>query len=412
MSINILQKPGDIQPAQSPIVFSVITSGSNAYTASQFQYTANLYIWDGLPQNSGSFIYTAVKFPNASGSGIFDFSRLINSQIQDLSAENPSNIKYYKVEFGYQYQTGSIFVSSSVLTQATCSISGTLFKAYDGYAVFPDDINSTLYDIDSCYPFMTDMCTVTQSIQLTDTSLLGSGSYRAIPIWRGLTDAPYVSTVQVTASYANGATNLSSFAITEIANVTTSRQVYNSKGAPGDAWSSLPTSSGGYPLESYVVKAVSGSTVMSSLPYKIVNECYYTPIRVAYKNKYGQFDWFNFYKRHDLTFNTDQRLYQPQLGTWGASTLTYSKFQTRMQRYIVDATEVLACNTDYLEEGYNELFKQLLVSDEIYWVIDDQGNVRPLTVQTNSLQFKTHVNVKLIQYTIVFDIGQPFKFII
>ena len=82
MSINILQKPGDIQPAQSPIVFSVITSGSNAYTASQFQYTANLYIWDGLPQNSGSFIYTAVKFPNASGSGIFDFSRLINSRFK------------------------------------------------------------------------------------------------------------------------------------------------------------------------------------------------------------------------------------------------------------------------------------------------------------------------------------------
>ncbi len=188
--------------------------------------------------------------------------------------------------------------------------------------------------------------------------------------------------------------------------------MYNSKGAPGDNWNLLPTSSGGFPLTSYVVKAVSGSTVMSSLPYQIENECYYTPVRVAYKNKYGQFDWFNFYKRHDITFNTDQRLYQPQLGTWGAQTLTYSKFQTRQQRYIVDATEILSVNTDYIEEGYNELFKQLLVSDEIYWVIDDQGTVRPLTVQTNSLQFKTHVNVKLIQYTIVFDIGQPFKFII
>ena len=211
MSITILQKPGDIQPAQSPIIFSVVTSGSTAYTASEFQYTANLYIWDGLPQNSGSYIYQARKFPNASGSGIFDFSRLINSQIQDLSAENPSNIKYYKAEFGFQYYSGSQLVSSSVLTQATCSVSGTLFKAYDGYAVFPDDINSTLYTIDSCYPFMTDMCTVTQSIQITDTSQLGSGSYRAVPVWRGLTDAPYVSALQVTASYANGAVNNANF---------------------------------------------------------------------------------------------------------------------------------------------------------------------------------------------------------
>ncbi len=87
------------------------------------------------------------------------------------------------------------------------------------------------------------------------------------------------------------------------------------------------------------------------------------------KNKYGLFDWFNFYKRHDVTFNTDQRLYQPQLGTWGAQTLTYSKFQTRQQRYIVDATEVLSCNTDYLEEGYNELFKHNQSSgwNSVWW---------------------------------------------
>jgi hypothetical protein len=411
MSITILQKPGDIQPAQSPIIFSVVTSGSTAYTASEFQYTANLYIWDGLPQNSGSYIYSARKFPNASGSGIFDFSRLINSQLTDLSAENKSNIKYYRADFGYQYISGSTYISSS-LTNISCSVSGTLFKAYDGYAIFPDDINSTLYDIDPCYPFMTDMCTVTQSIQITDASLLGSGSYRAVPIWRGQTDAPYVGAIQVTASYANGTTLSFAENITEIANVTTSRQVYNSKGAPGDNWSNLPTSSAGYPLTSYTITAVSGSTKYATLPYVIENECYYTPVRIAYKNKYGQFDWFNFYKRHDITFNTDQRLYQPQLGTWGAQTLTYSKFQTRQQRYIVDATEVLSVNTDYIDEGYNELFKQLLVSDEIYWVIDSEGNVRPLTIQTNSLQFKTHVNVKLIQYTLVFDIGQPFKFII
>lgn len=411
MSITVLQKPGDLQPAQSPIIFSVTTTAGQAYTASQFQYIANLYIWSGTPKDSGSFVYSARKFPNASGSGIFDFSKLINSSLTDLSAENSSNIKYYGVDFGYQYELSGSYITSG-LTPVSCSYSGSLFKAYDGYAVFPDDINSTLYDIDSCYPFMTDMCTVTQSIQITDSSQLGSGSFRAIPVWRGNTSAPYVGSLQVTASYLNGTRLSYSENITQLASVTTSRMVYNSKGAPADSWSNLPTSSGGFPLTSYVVKAISGSAVMASLPYKIVDECYYTPVRVAYKNKYGQFDWFNFYKRHDVTFNTDQRLYQPQLGTWSSATLGYSKFQTRQQRYIVDATEVLSVNTDYIEEGYNDLFKQLLVSDEIYWVIDNQGNVRPLTVQTNSLQFKTHVNTKLIQYTIVFDIGQPFKFII
>jgi hypothetical protein len=38
--------------------------------------------------------------------------------------------------------------------------------------------------------------------------------------------------------------------------------------------------------------------------------------------------------------------------------------------------------------------------------------VKPLTIKTSGLTFKTGVNDKLIQYTITFDIGQPFKLII
>ena len=73
----------------------------------------------------------------------------------------------------------------------------------------------------------------------------------------------------------------------------------------------------------------------------------------------------------------------------------------------------MSCNTTYIEQGYNELMKQLLVSDEIYWTYDQTNNlVKPLTIQTNSLQFKTGVNNKLIQYTITFDIGQPYKLIL
>ena len=43
MSIQVLQKPSDIQPAQSPVVFSVLEN-SGAYTGSEFQYKAFLYV--------------------------------------------------------------------------------------------------------------------------------------------------------------------------------------------------------------------------------------------------------------------------------------------------------------------------------------------------------------------------------
>lgn len=412
MSIQVLQKPSDIQPAQSPIVFSVFESGSNAYTASEFQYTANLYIWNGAPNQSGSYLYQARKFPNVSGSGIFDFSRFINSTLTDLSATNGSNVKYYAASFGWQYYNGTTYVSQSGgLTPVTCSTGGTLFKAYDGYALFPDSINEALVSQSAYFPFMTDMGTVTQQVQSTDISTLGNNS-KGLSIWIGASDTTLPYVIACTASYNNGSTGILGVNLTNVGNVSSSQQVFHLPSSPGDSnWGIYwPTTSS---LKSYVFNAYSGSTVLATLSYQIVNECYYTPVRVAYKNRFGQFDFINFYKRHNNTFNTDQRLYQPQLGSWESATLSYDQFQTRQQRYIVDATEVIECNTGYLEEGYNELMKQLLVADEIYWLYDqDSAMVKPLTIQTNSVQFKTGVNNKLIQYTIVFDIGQPYKLIL
>jgi hypothetical protein len=435
MSIQVLQKPSDIQAAQSPIVFSVTTSGSSqAYTASEFQYTANLYIWSGIPSQSGSYLYQARKYPNPSGSGIFDFSKMINSTLTRLAAESgdgENNIKYYKADFGFQYASGSSYVTQSGgLTPVTCSVGGTLFKAYDGYGVFPDRINDSLYQQTrfTSWPVLSDTPTVTQSVTLTDRGWLGNfaDNQRGIPIWIGPNNTSLPSSLAMTASYTDGTRTSGSLGLSAVTgSPSSSRQIYiGSEVYPGDAsfyalWNVSTTKT----LDKYVFNVYSGSVVMTSLNYEVVCPHYYEPIRIAYKNKYGQFDFFNFYKRHDNTFNTDQRVYQPQLGTWNSSTLSYNQFQTAQQRYIVDATEVLSVNSDWVEEGYNNLFKQLMVSDEIYWVVGPYVNpsgvvsslgteVKPLTIQTNSLLFKTGVNNKLIQYTFTFDIGQPYKLLL
>jgi hypothetical protein len=409
MSIQVLQKPSDVQPAQSPIVFSIIEN-SGAYTGSEFQYKAFLYVWDGTLSDSGSHIYQARKFPNQSGSGIFDFSKMVNSTLIDLSAENPSNIKYYKIECGWEYEIGGTYVTQSGgLTEITCSAGGTMFKAYDGYSLFPEQINTSLSSSTDYYSFMTDAGSVTQSVLDTDTTVINSS--RGLSIWVGASDNFIPSKIACTASYVNG-TKASASVTLATGSTTSSLQVAHLPAAPGDPdWGTYwPTTSS---LDTYVFNAYSGSAIVSTLNYEVVCKHYYEPVRIAYKNRYGQFDFINFYKRHDTQFNTDQRVYQPQLGSWQSSTLSYNQFQTRQQRYIVDATEVLSCNTDFLEEGYNELFKQLMVSDEIYWLYDQADQlVKPLTIQTNSLLFKTGVNNKLIQYTIVFDIGQPFKLIL
>ena len=256
---------------------------------------------------------------------------------------------------------------------------------------------------------MTDMGSVTQSVLATDTSNV-SGS-KGLNMWTGISDNFVPSKIACTASYENGSTSSTSTTLAT-GSTTSSLQVKHLPSSPGDSdWATYwPTTAS---LSKYKFNAYSGSAVVATLNYEIVCKHYYEPVRVAYKNRFGQFDFINFYKRHNDTFNTEQRLYQPQIGTWESQTLSYNQFQTSQQRYIVDATQVLECNTDFLQEGYNDLFKQLLVSDEIYWLYNQVTSVvKPLTIQTNSLQFKTGVNNKLIQYTITFDIGQPYKLLL
>ena len=43
---------------------------------------------------------------------------------------------------------------------------------------------------------------------------------------------------------------------------------------------------------------------------------------------------------------------------------------------------------------------------------NDNEPVRPITIRTDSLVFKTGVNDKLVQYTFDFDWGQAYKLII
>jgi hypothetical protein len=113
------------------------------------------------------------------------------------------------------------------------------------------------------------------------------------------------------------------------------------------------------------------------------------------------------------SFSSDRKTYQPQLGTWESSTLSYQKYDTGNQAYIVDSKQGLTVNSFWIDQAYNDILKQLLVSDEIYWVYDETNNyVRPITIITQNIVFKTGVVDGLIQYQFDFQYGQPYKLIL
>jgi len=167
-------------------------------------------------------------------------------------------------------------------------------------------------------------------------------------------------------------------------------------------------------IEYYTVQAYNGGTPLGqAITYEVVCNQKYPNIRIKWKNRYGQFDNFNFKMVNRQTFNVNRQVYQPQIGTWGGNTLEYQNYSSNNLNYLVDAAESISVNSDWVSEDYNDIFKQLLVSDEIYWVYDEaNGDLRPITIKTNSVTFKTGVVDKVIQYAFDFDYGQTYKLIV
>ncbi len=154
MGLSILQQPSSLQLAQSPVMYSVSTQ-DNAFLSQSFQYTCTLQYWKGAISDSGSGnTYVVNKYPNLSGSGMFDFSRILNSTLRDNIIENTSSMTYYKPTFNYQYYDGGWITDANV--------TGSVRAVLDGYSIWPEAINADVMH-KGLYPFLTDG-PVTQSI--------------------------------------------------------------------------------------------------------------------------------------------------------------------------------------------------------------------------------------------------------
>ena len=388
MALSLLQTPASCSFAQSPIIFSLSESNTATLTSSSFQYVGDLYYWQGAPNQSSSVAdYTIVKFPNTVGAGLFDLNRIINSTLTDYAQENTSNVVYYAVDFYWQYFTGTAYVTGSHIKSET-------YKAVDGYGIFPESIGQQMQTTTPYWPLLTDG-PATQSAFLDNRGV--SGVYGGNIGATTPTKIVYTSNVG-TADY------------TLTANVSSSGQIQQYPIAPSQ--SGFPLSTTG--LTYFTVQAFNGATPLgSAIRYNIDCEQKYPNVRMKWKNRFGQFDWLNFYMVSRQSFTTERKTYQPQLGTWESSTLSYQNYDTANTAYIVDSKQGLSVNTFWLPESYNDIMKQLLVSDEIYWIYNEAtGALRPMSIVSQNIQFKTGVVDKLIQYQFEFQYGQPYKLIL
>ena len=388
MSLSITQTPAQVNLAQSPIIFTVSESTS-VINSSSFQYYGDLYYWIGSPNSSGSVPqYTLVKYPNASNVGIFDVSKVINSVLTASAQQNSSNVTYLAMDFYWQFLSGSTYVSSS-------KTKSLRYKGIDGYATFQQPIGQEITSKSLHWPLMTSGPATQSFFEDNKGNLTVYTGYAE-------TFAVVPTKVVYSGSLGNGSINVSS-------SLSSSQQTQYVPIGPAQSGFPLSTSS-----EYFTIQAYNGNIALGK-PIRFEYKCKqkYPNVRLKWKNAFGQFDWFNFDMVNRQSFTTTNRNYQPQIGSWTAPTLSYQNFESSNLNYIVDSKETITVNTDWVSQDYNNIFKQLLVSEEIYWISDEAANtLEPITISTPSIEFKTGVVDNLIQYQFDFNRGQGFKLIL
>ena len=137
---------------------------------------------------------------------------------------------------------------------------------------------------------------------------------------------------------------------------------------------------------------------------KIVTEpcSKYEPYKVTFVNKFGALQdiWFTLKSTESL--NTTGETYKANVVDF--SSLTYDTYKPQVAQYNKLGKESITLNTNYLSEDYNEVIKQLMMSEQV-WItkLTDEELVLGVIPKTQSVTYKTSLNDRLVQYTIDFD---------
>jgi hypothetical protein len=129
----------------------------------------------------------------------------------------------------------------------------------------------------------------------------------------------------------------------------------------------------------------------------------YTPLSVIFYNKYGALQNLWFFKKSMTDISISSNKFKNNIidfdNSGGSPSYSLSKHQEKI--FMANGKESITMNTGFYEESFNEIVKQMLLSEQV-WVYDGT-NTLPINLKSNTLLFKKGVNDKLISYTVSFD---------
>ena len=404
---TIVSQTASASFSESPITVDV--QATSLLTSSSLKLVCELYVWNGADSAQPSTpSYTLKKFPLDSGGNkvaVFDFSPILNSFTTASLGESLDSATSNTNWFNYEVYEEAKNTSGTTITGSHATPSNSPFMSVGGYLKWGEkrDLagSDSLSDIVSSFPLLTS-APISQSIISTDVPFYYSAYAKSDKTVNRPTNVYFYDSLGSTQSITltSGETDSN---YTVGMNYITSTKLTTWKNA-GAEW----------------VKFVArNSTTPVSDVYHIDLDCQkkYTPKRIMWKNRGGGFDQFEFGLVSRNSMNSETQTYQQN-----ALNMTNGQYNSQlgMTTYTTQGMESILVNTDYVSEDYNEFFKDMMVSEEIYLVEPQQDTAdalydatwTPLTLESKNMTFKKSEVDKLIQYSFSFRYGTPYKLVL
>lgn len=452
MATTIEQKPlYDQVPVGQEVIF-VVSNSTIVAGFTNVRFIADVYISDTIPTSINTTSVPTATFkttPNNAGVGIFDFRQVVENYVSadnmaynfseykgvsttdnkphpihiiDKYSRNKKAARWLTIQFKTQYTDANGDV------QTVDPNNSTDFQLFNGYLKYTDQLsisnNDFGFDLDNFnFSYIASGATkrflsnapVTQYANLEDYGTLaflaadGKLSYIKL-IYKNSADAQ-IGTENVDRLGSNGAyTGVYSTRIYQQlmyfgcfpANLQNWSSTFNALVSPVDQIS------GG----SIEVQAFDFGNREISKKYTININCPdlkgFESIRLCWLNQWGVWDYYTFTKKSARNISTTGSTYEQLAGTWNEANYRVDSYKGGKKAFRVNATEKITMNTDFVSEGENVMFEELINSPEIYILDGYQDDINssalnqyvtPVRLTTSSFTKKTVANDKLIQYS-------------
>jgi len=136
----------------------------------------------------------------------------------------------------------------------------------------------------------------------------------------------------------------------------------------------------------------SGSDIIQSFYTYPIEECKYTPVLCDFINRYGGWETITFFKAQTNAISVKGSEYNLL-----PSAINYNVNKGQSKVFNINGTQTVKLNTGWVDENYNELITDLLLSETV--LLDN----KPVKVKTQSHTFKTQLKDKMINFELDFE---------